>query len=263
MHVFQGFGLALWDEAHRVGADYFSQSCYRIPARLRLGVSATPDRRDGKTQVIEAHIGKVKVSSTRATTTPKVLLKTSPWQIPLVKVKDKDGNLVTAQMPHSPMNCGHVIRMLSRHHGRNEMIRNFVTAAYKKGRVTLVQSDRLEHLEQLTAMFVGNGIPASDIGHYASGLTTSERELIKKKRIIVATYQMTAEATDIPELDTLVMGTPKSDVIQIVGRILREHPDKKDPLVFDIVDDSSSLFTGYARNRQKWYKEIGAPIDRL
>lgn len=262
-HIFNDFGLAIWDETHRVGADHFSQSCFRVPAKLRLGISATPDRKDGKEEVIHAHIGPVLVRSEVPPLTPRIIIRRSPWEIPYVRVKKKDGSYGMAQLPHSPGKCGHVIRMVANHHGRNQVIANFVSAAHAKGRNILVQSDRREHLEQLAAMISKKGVPVGDIAYYVGGMSSSQRDHAKKKRIILATYAMTAEATDIPWLDTLVMATPKSDVRQIVGRILRLHPDKKDPVVFDLVDATSSVFMSYANNRRRWYSAIGAEVDVL
>ena len=43
----------------------------------------------------------------------------------------------------------------------------------------------------------------------------------ESKHIVLATYAMAAEALDIKTLNTLVMVSPKTDIIQSVGRILR------------------------------------------
>lgn len=262
-YAFNDFGLVIWDEAHRMGADHFSQSCYRVPAKLRLGISATPDRKDGKVKVIEAHIGKVKVVTTLAPMTPKVIVRKSPWQIPLRREKQPDGSWVMKQIKHSPAACGHVINMMVKDHNRNVMLVKFIVSAYQKGRKILVQSDRKDHLEHLFSLVSKSSVPTPEMGYYATGLTKEQREVVKTKRVIFATYQMTAEATDIPTLDTLVMGTPKSDVRQVVGRILRTSPDKKQPIVFDMQDDSSSVFSGYSKSREKWYATVNAQIERI
>ena len=260
-YAFKDFGLAIWDETHRVAADVFSQSCYRIPAKLRLGISATPKRKDGKGTVLDAHIGKVRVVTHRAPMTPKVISRKSPWECPQRKVKLDNGTWVMKQIEHSAGKCGHIISMIARHHPRNEMLANFIKSAYTKGRKILAQSDRLEHIELIGAMLGKLGIPSTDISYYVGGLTENQRTVAKTKRVILSTYSMTAEATDIPDADTLVMLTPKSDVEQIVGRVIREHPDKKQPIVFDLTDPTSSVFMGYGKARQKFYERVGAEID--
>lgn len=260
--MFKDFGLAIWDETHRVGADYFSQSCFRVPAKLRLGISATADRKDGRMETIEAHIGPILVRTEAIPMKFRVISIASSWQIPMVKrLDERTGQYRVVQLPHSPGKCGHITKLLARHHGRNQMIVQFVLSAYKKGRRVLLQSDLLAHLETLTSMIATAGVPLGDIGQYSRGLSTGAREVVKTKKVIMATFSMTAEATDIPWLDTLVMATPKSDVRQIVGRILRAYPEKKDPVVFDIVDGTSSVFTGYYNKRKAWYATMGVKVE--
>jgi len=72
----------------------------------------------------------------------------------------------------------------------------------------------------------------------------------------VATYPMCRQGFDKPRLDTLVMATPVTALEQIVGRILRVHPDKQAPLVVDVVDPYS-LFAGEARKRARQYAGWG------
>ena len=71
------------------------------------------------------------------------------------------------------------------------------------------------------------------------------------KKIIVATYAMAEEGLDIKTLTTLVMATPKVDVTQSVGRILRQK--HKEALVIDIVD-THSLFQRHYKKRRAFYK---------
>jgi superfamily II DNA or RNA helicase len=269
-HHFRDFGLAVWDECHRVGSDYFSQSCFRVPALLRLGVSATPRRKDGREEVLHAHIGPVMVRSEVAPRGFRVITQESPWYCPTEPKANKDGTwkmdkatgaILRGPIAHSAGRCSHITKMLMHHHGRNRILINFIATAYKAGRKILVQSDFKDHLEMLASMLPTLGVPVCDIRFYVGGLTQTQREVAKSKRVIFATYQMTAEATDIAEVDTLVMCTPKSDVEQIVGRARRELPGKKETLIFDIQDRSSPVFDGYADSRLKWYRTQGAVVQ--
>lgn len=259
--VFRDFGLVVWDEVHRVGADHFSQSAFRIPAKLRLGISATPDRKDGREEVLLAHIGPVMVKTEMAPMTPRIIAQRSPWEIPYKRKMQADRTIKMVQLPHSAGRCGHVTKLLANHHPRNMKMVAFTGAAYKKGRTTLILSDFKDHLEVLHSLLITQGIPQADIGMYVGGMSESARRAAKAKRVILATYAMTAEATDIPGADTLVMATPKSDVRQIVGRVIRFVDGKKEPVVFDLLDITSSVFNGYWGSRRKWYESIGATVD--
>jgi predicted helicase len=62
----------------------------------------------------------------------------------------------------------------------------------------------------------------------------SELKKSESKNIILATFSMAAEALDIKSLTSLLLASPKSDIVQAVGRILREK--HSNPLVIDIID---------------------------
>jgi superfamily II DNA or RNA helicase len=70
-------------------------------------------------------------------------------------------------------------------------------------------------------------------------ISASKRaEFCSSKAILIATYAMCKEGFDVPTLNTLVMATPRPDIDQIVGRILRVEKSarKIHPLIIDIVD---------------------------
>ena len=64
-------------------------------------------------------------------------------------------------------------------------------------------------------------------------------EKSSKCDILFASYQLVSEGTDIPTLNTLIMTTPKKQIQQVVGRILRSKTEFT-PLILDIVDSSFS-----------------------
>jgi len=68
--------------------------------------------------------------------------------------------------------------------------------------------------------------------------SSQRTEFCESKKILIATYTMCREGFDVPTLNTLVMATPRPDIDQIVGRILRVEKSKRTihPLIVDIVD---------------------------
>jgi len=52
-----GFGLLILDEAHHVAASTFHSVVDRCPARYRLGLTATPEREDGLTALLDLFLG--------------------------------------------------------------------------------------------------------------------------------------------------------------------------------------------------------------
>ena len=43
-----------------------------------------------------------------------------------------------------------------------------------------------------------------------------------------------------------MLAMPRANVTQPVGRIRREYADKEQPVVMDVVDNDSPVFSGYA-----------------
>ncbi|NDC83869.1 hypothetical protein EB093_09475 [bacterium] len=79
----------------------------------------------------------------------------------------------------------------------------------------------------------------------------------ESKQIVLATYAMAAEALDIKTLSILLMATPKTDITQSVGRILRvKHAN---PIIVDIID-SHQLFQNQWKLRKRFYKKANYKI---
>jgi len=90
------------------------------------------------------------------------------------------------------------------------------------------------------------------VGYYIGGMKEQALKATEGKKVVIATYAMAAEALDIKTLTTLIMATPKTDIEQSVGRILREKHSS--PVVVDIVD-SHDLFQNQWRKRKTFYKK--------
>ena len=63
---------------------------------------------------------------------------------------------------------------------------------------------------------------------------------------------MAAEALDIKSLTTLVLASPKTDVVQCVGRILRTKHAR--PLVIDIIDPHDMFGRQWIKRRAYYRK---------
>jgi superfamily II DNA or RNA helicase len=81
----------------------------------------------------------------------------------------------------------------------------------------------------------------------------------ESKKIIIATYAMAEEGLDIKSLTTLIMATPRTDVTQAVGRILRAK--HSNPVVIDIVD-THDIFEKQWLKRQRYYNKSNYKIVR-
>ena len=244
-------GLIITDETHRIGAETWSAVPTRFRARWRLGVSATPRRKDGCEDVFFNHIGQVLYASVEQRMTPKIRRVWTDFK--LVQTPTLNPSLISKQVLLKFM-CGNV--------GRNKAIVEQLLLAVVAGRKPIVLSERLQHLDTLAALFqrewaAKQNTPAPAVGFYVGGMKEEELEEAAKAQVIFATRQFAEEGLDIPALDTIFLTTPMSDVEQAVGRILRPCEGKKEPVVVDIRDDKVASCVKTAVYRDKFYQSKG------
>jgi superfamily II DNA or RNA helicase len=97
----------------------------------------------------------------------------------------------------------------------------------------------------------------STVGYYLGGMKQAALQASESCQIVLATYAMAAEALDIKSLEILVLATPKTDIVQSVGRILRTKHSQ--PLIIDIVD-LHDTFQNQLRKRKAYYRKCGYRI---
>ena len=101
---------------------------------------------------------------------------------------------------------------------------------------------------------VALGHPAERVALYIGSCSEAQRREAEEKQRICSTFSMAREGLDIARLDTIILLSPSSSIEQAVGRVLRPNPDKKTPLVLDVVDPFS-LFHTMAQKRLRFYQK--------
>ena len=251
---FNEFGFAIFDECHHLGAEYFSRSLLRIQCKHMLGLSATPDRTDGLSKIFLWFLGPItyQIKTRDADETVRVIA---------YRFQSED-----AAFKKTPVNWkGEVIRarllnQLADYKPRTKYLCDRLVEFVNEGRKLLILSDRLGHLNDFEAEFKNAGI--TDVGYYIGGLKQAVLDAAEKKAVILATYAMAAEAMNIPSLNTILLATPKSNIEQSVGRILREKKEvrKFSPLILDVVDHQHHGCIGQYNKRRKFYKTCGYKV---
>lgn len=260
--MYDYFGTLLFDECHRAAAPTFTKAISRFSARIRIGVTATPDRKDKLQTVFFAHIGGIGAVGEVPRVKPRLQIVET-----IVKVPEGHKNKLKRWAGVSPNgeaifrnDFNKVLDYLTEHEARNRWLVNVIIAANKKDRKVIVLSHRREHLETLHRMFVEEcqrqQLPFS-IDYYVGGMDLEERKRAERMQNLLATVQMAEEGLDIPALDTLVFATPGRSVEQAVGRVQRTMDDKKTPVVVDMVDMDIEVCVNAARARQQEYKRLG------
>lgn len=243
---FESIGTLIVDEAHHVCARVFSQALFKLCPRHVYGLSATPVRKDGLTRVLHWFMGPTFFAVERKEQS-KVIVTAVDFECSRYKdppPTNRVGKISLAEM----------ITELVESPQRNKVLVSIIKKASRGGRKVLVLSDRRWHCEHLHEQFSGSGL-------YMGGMSEQALEESSKCSIIFGTFSQAHEGLDIPTLDTLVLATPKSDIKQSVGRILRETPGKKNqPHIWDLRDCWSVLNAMFYK-RKRVYNEGGFTIE--
>lgn len=237
-NLYKSFGLTIWDEGHVLGAETFSKVVPLFHDRYRLMLSATPRRKDGAENVFKFHIGDVVAEFDRVMLTPKVIVVVNK------ALKYSGVNFVW----NKKFMRSRYLNFLSKDLERNTLIANYIKKLIAKERNVIVMSDRIIQLKTLAKLV--------NIPHGRCYENYKELD----KNLVFATYGSMGMAVDAPHFDTIILATPRSDVEQAVGRVLREAEGKKSPVVIDILDYSCIDMKKSFKGRNKYYNKVGAKI---
>ena len=245
---FDSIGTMIVDEAHHICAKVFSQSLFKIVPNHIFGLSATPFRKDGLTKVLHWFMGDTFFSIERKNQDD---VDVFPIEFNCDRFTDPP-----PCSRFGKLSLPTLITELTEMRQRNIVIVKLLNTLLKTTRQILVLSDRRFHCELLHQSF-----PKSS-GLYMGGMKEEKLNESSKKRIIFATYSLAHEGLDIPSLDTVILATPKSDIVQSIGRIMRETKGKKNnPQIYDMFDQWSVCFAMYNK-RLRVYKQGGFNIPK-
>ena len=241
--TFSSFGLTIVDECHHISSEVFCRSLQKILTFYALGLSATMERKDGLTKVFKLFLGEI-IYQEKREMGDKVLIKA----IQFVST-DEDFNETKYDYRGNPA-YSTMISKLCEYSRRSEFIlkviqtelkikpeQQLMVLAHNKNLLTYLYT-AIEHRQIAT------------VGYYVGGMKEADLKTTEGKKIIIATYSMAAEALDIKSLTTLLLATPRTDVIQAVGRILRVKHER--PMVIDILD-THDVFQNQWQKRRKYY----------
>ena len=242
--TFDGFGLTIVDECHHISSEVFSRSLQKVVTRYMLGLSATMQRKDGLTHVFKMFLGEVAYKEKRVaddSVVVKALRYTSPDSEFSAPILDYRGNPAYSAM----------ITRLCDHWPRTEFILSVLKKEMEeqpKQQVMILSQNR-SLLSNLFEAIMHREMGTA--GFYVGGMKETDLKKTEDCAFVLATYGMAAEALDIKTLTTLVLATPRTDVVQAVGRILRVKHER--PLVVDIVDQHQ-VFRRQWQKRKQYYK---------
>jgi superfamily II DNA or RNA helicase len=252
-NTFSSFGLTIIDEVHRIGSEQFSKTLTKIVTPYMLGISATVDRKDKLTKVLYMFIGNKIYTEARKDEDPVcvrgIVYNSSDPQFNEVeydwKGTPKYSTMITKLCEFGPRSdfIVHVIGDLVKESPENQIM----ILAHNRSLLTYLH-DAIAYRQ------------IAEVGYYVGGMKQTALQETETKQVVLATYAMAAEALDIKTLSTLVMVTPKTDIVQSVGRILRVKHEN--PIIVDIVD-SHDVFQNQWNQRKRFYKKCNYRIRQI
>lgn len=250
------YGHVIVDECHHVSATSFEKVVSEIKARYITGLTATPQRRDGRHPIGEMQLGPIrfkvdaKTQSAQRPFIQKLVVRETGFQQPK-GTKDSIQELYAA---------------LASDLARNTSIVNDVIGAITEGRSPILLTERKDHLEYLADRlhaFVRHLIVLR------GGMTVRARKRTieqlaniqhTEQRLVLATGRYIGEGFDDARLDTLFLAMPiswKGTLIQYCGRLHRHCPGKTEVRVYDYVDQHSPMLMRMFEKRLATYRAIG------
>ena len=145
-----------------------------------------------------------------------------------------------------------MITNISQSKGRNQYIYEIIKKNVDN-RYALILSSRITQLEELHDKFKKDHPRIKSslfIGKIC--LNKLQQSLQNNVQVIFGTYEFISEGFDYPALNTLFLLTPRSDIVQICGRILRRIGNS--PIIHDIWDNIIP-FNYQAIKRLNYYKK--------
>jgi len=251
--AFAQFGLTIIDEVHRIGSEQFSRTLFKTITPYMLGISATVDRKDKLTKVLYMFIGDMIYSEDRKND-DLVTVRAINYV-----ANDTEFNEVDRDFRGNPKYSSMIVKLCS-YGPRSDFIIKVVGDLLNEdcGKQIMILCHNRSLLTYLYEGISHRGL--ASVGYYVGGMKQIKLQETEEKQIVLATYAMAAEALDIKTLSSLIMVTPKTDITQSIGRILRvKHAN---PIVVDIVD-KHDIFQNQWTQRKRFYKKCNYRIRQI
>jgi superfamily II DNA or RNA helicase len=257
---FKEYGFVIFDECHHFAAPTFIQ-VVPLFSGLRLGLSATPNREDGRDFLFTMHLGPVFYTDVTQQLIPSIKFEAADtwvFDVDQPEITDKSGEV------HYKKLC----IWLGKHAVRNKGIISRVEAAITTGHHCLVLTHSKEHTHTLADAY--NQVHPGDAAAINGDSDKDTRtQIIRQHKVTFATVDVAAEALDAPSLSYLLIATPIGSrehgniLQQALGRIQRKFPGKLHPDVVVLNDVHIGMCRSLVRQMQTRLREWGYPFTEI
>lgn len=243
--AYKQFDFAVFDEVHNIPGAHFSNSLFLIPSFYKMGLSATIFRQDTMERIAISHIGPVNKYESKMTIIPDIHV----WKCPDIEINQEMTKI-------GKVNLSKMLTDLSMNEVVNKYILDLVGKYLLENRNILVFSDRVQQCKTLLSNldFVSKGL-------FAGKMKPEERQDSLTKQVIFSTYSQFKEGVDLPRLDTVIFASPKVQVTQSIGRILRQV-NENHPVVVDVLFSNKVLMCQFYK-RNRYYRSEKYNVIRM
>jgi len=248
------FGFVILDEAHHAPANTFQRVLRLLPAKRRVGLTATPEREDSLTRLVDWSFGNVLLErNTREMIHLGYLMPATIEILPTGWTWAYDGpekkRLATLE------------KDIADDLSRNAMIADRIALEAKMGETCLVLVKTRAHAKTLAEMIVTRGIDARAL----TGKTAKKARKLTVTELrggtlpVACATSLADEGLDLPRLSVIGLASPQRAqgvTVQRLGRLLRLWKGKL-PKLLDWVDDDVPILASRATSRRRVYIDAG------
>jgi superfamily II DNA or RNA helicase len=237
-NIIKNYSFVIVDECHHIPAITFERILKQYEGKYILGLSATPNRKDGMQPIIFQQLGSIAYEVKKERIVNNNILK-----------------IVNTKFSSNVENFSKLITELINNKQRNHIIIEQVKL-YKNRKILLL-TDRIEHIENLEHLLDLYNIKYISI--HGSQKKNEQKENMKKinnASLVLATTSYFGEGIDFVHLNTIILATPISyhgRLVQYLGRIGR---DGTDSLAIDIVDSNNPFTASSYKKRKEGYNQL-------
>lgn len=235
--IIKNYSFVIVDECHHIPALTFEKIIKEFEGKYILGLSATPNRKDGMEPLIFQQLGTIAYEvMSKKTVTNKLRIVESTFESKIDNFSDLMSEIISNDE-------------------RNLLIYNEIIK-YKERKILLL-TDRIEHIENIELILKSNKIDFISVhGSMKKNEQVENMSKVQNASLVLATTSFFGEGIDFPHLNTIIFATPISyygRLVQYLGRIGR---DGGDCLAIDILDIHNPFALSSYKKRKEGYKQL-------
>ena len=242
------FGALVVDEVHRANASCFAKTLGSVTQTMRVALSATPKRKDGRQFLVRNLIGPVVAKTDAEALRPRIVAHKTPDSV-------KTRSMFKGQAGFTKMS-----QFLARHKQRHDYILEWVKKDLARGRNIVIPVYFKDHISALVRdinAMAGEEICAAFVG--GAKAKKLRKDIVNKARtgeirVVVGVRKLLQLGINVPKWDTLYYTMPMNNAPnweQESCRICTPAKDKPLPIIRMFLDEHIPQALGCFRSTYK------------